>query len=107
MTSVLPKPHFFTSCQLSKGHKLLFEFNAKHAFHPLDLVHCDLWGTSPVFSHDAYLYYIIFVDDYSSFTWFYPLKTKISFYSVLPAFIKLIQTQCSRKIKVFQSDGGT
>lgn len=29
------------------------------------------------------------------------------FYSVLTAFIKLVQTQLSGKIKVFQSDGGT
>ncbi|GKE23589.1 putative RNA-directed DNA polymerase, partial [Tanacetum coccineum] len=41
------------------------------------------------------------------FTWLYPLKTKTGFYTVLTTFIKLVQTQCSRKIKVFQSDGGT
>ncbi|GKD57141.1 retrovirus-related pol polyprotein from transposon TNT 1-94 [Tanacetum coccineum] len=71
-----------------------------------DLIHCDLWGPAPV-SSDGYLYYVIFVDDYSRFTWFYPLKTKSEFYTVLSAFIKLIQTQLSRKIKVFQSDRGT
>ncbi|GKE47260.1 retrovirus-related pol polyprotein from transposon TNT 1-94, partial [Tanacetum coccineum] len=70
------------------------------------LIHCDLWGPAPV-SSDGYLYYVIFVDDYSRFTWFYPLKTKSGFYTVLSAFIKLVQTQLSRKIKVFQSDGGT
>ncbi|GJS62085.1 calcium-dependent protein kinase 26-like protein [Tanacetum coccineum] len=71
-----------------------------------DLIHYDLWGPAPV-SLDGYLYYVIFVDDYSRFTWFYPLKTKSGFYTVLSAFIKLVQTQLSRKIKVFQSDGGT
>ncbi|KAI3680197.1 hypothetical protein L2E82_50582 [Cichorium intybus] len=35
------------------------------------------------------------------------LKTKSGFSIVLNAFIKLVQTQFSRKIKVFQSDGGT
>ncbi|GJW16872.1 retrovirus-related pol polyprotein from transposon TNT 1-94 [Tanacetum coccineum] len=43
----------------------------------------------------------------NKFTWLYPLKTKTGFYSVLPVFINLVQTQCSRKIKTFQSDGGT
>ncbi|XP_076913547.1 uncharacterized protein LOC143572213 [Bidens hawaiensis] len=37
------------------------------------------------------------------FTWFYPLKTKTAFYTVLPAFINLVQNQCDRKIKGVKS----
>ncbi|KAK9067609.1 hypothetical protein SSX86_011720 [Deinandra increscens subsp. villosa] len=107
VTSLLPKPTICVSCELSKGHKLPFAINNKRSLHVLDLIHCDLWGPAPVSSSDGYLYYVIFVDDHSRFTWFYPLKTKTGFYSVLTAFIKLVQTQCSRKIKIFQSDGGT
>lgn len=107
MTLVFPKPHVCTYCQLFEGHELLFEINAKYSLNPLDLVHCDLYGPSSVCSHDVQLYYVIFVDNYSRFTWFYLLKTKASFYSFLAAFIKLVQTQCSRKIKLFQSDGGS
>ncbi|GJV61904.1 retrovirus-related pol polyprotein from transposon TNT 1-94 [Tanacetum coccineum] len=106
VTSVLPKPIICKPCQLSKGQRLSFELNPKRSLHILDLIHCDLWGPAPV-SSDGYLYYVIFVDDHSRFTWFYPLKTKNGFYSVLQAFIKLVQTQFSTKIKVFQSDGGT
>ncbi|GJW81891.1 retrovirus-related pol polyprotein from transposon TNT 1-94 [Tanacetum coccineum] len=106
VTSILPKPNICKPCQLSKSQRLPFELNSKRSSYPLDLIHCDLWGPAPV-SSDGYLYYVIFVDDYSRFTWFYPLKTKSGFYTVLSAFIKLVQTQLSRKIKVFQSDGGT
>ncbi|KAJ0781817.1 putative RNA-directed DNA polymerase [Helianthus annuus] len=107
VTSVLPKPNVCTPCQLSKSRRLSFEPNLKRASNPLDLIHCDLWGPAPVCSKDGYRYYVSFVDDYSRFTWLYPLKTKTGFYAVLPVFINLVQTQCSRKIKIFQSDGGT
>ena len=83
-----------------------FELNNKRSLHPLDLIHCDLWGPALV-SSNGYLYYVVFVDDHSRFTRFYPLKAKTGFYAVLESFIKLVQTQFSRKIKVFQSDGGT
>lgn len=107
VTSLLPKPSICASCQIAKGQRLPFINNDTRASFPLDLVHCDLWGPSPVTSTDGYRYYVIFVDDYSRFTWCYPLKTKTGFYSVLPIFLNLVQTQCSRKVKVFQSDGGT
>ncbi|KAM0027867.1 putative RNA-directed DNA polymerase [Helianthus debilis subsp. tardiflorus] len=107
VTSLLPKPTICTPCQLAKGQRLSFDLNLKRASHPLDLIHCDLWGPSPVCSKDGFRYYVAFIDDYSRFTWLYPLKTKTGFYTVLPVFLRLVQTQCSRKVKVFQSDGGT
>ncbi|XP_076933194.1 uncharacterized protein LOC143599004 [Bidens hawaiensis] len=107
VTSVLPKPNICTPCHLAKGQKLSFDLNLKRSLHPLDLIHCDLWGPAPIFFKDGYLYYVVFIDDYSRFTWFYPLKAKTGLYAVLPAFINLVQTQCARKIKVLQSEGGT
>lgn len=92
---------------MAKSHKLPFQSNEQKAVAPLDIIHCDLWGPSPVNSKDNYRYYVIFVDDFSRFTWFYPLKLKTDFYTTLPNFINLVQTQFSRKIKIFQSDGGT
>lgn len=106
ITSLLPKPIVCTPCQLAKGQRLSFDISSKRSSNPLDLIHCDLWGPAPVFSNDGYRYYVAFIDDYSRFTWLYPLKTKTGFHSVLPVFINLAQTQCSRKIKTFQSDGG-
>ena len=77
VTSLLPSPVVCSPCQLAKAHRLPFEINEKRALHVLDIVHCDLWGPSPVESVDAYRYYAIFVDDYSRFMWFYPLKNKV------------------------------
>ncbi|GKB35432.1 retrovirus-related pol polyprotein from transposon TNT 1-94 [Tanacetum coccineum] len=107
VTSILPNPRICSSCQLSKSKRLSFDLNLKRSLHVLDLIHCDLWGPSPVMSVDGFRYYAIFVDDYSRFTWFYPMKAKSDFYNVFVAFVALVQTQFSCKIKVFQSDGGT
>jgi hypothetical protein len=73
----------------------------------LDLIHCDLWGPSPVSSNLSYKYYVIFIDDHSRFTWLYPLKFKSDFFHIFIQFQKFVETQFSLKIKSFQSDGGT
>lgn len=93
VTSILPKPSVCSSCELSKSHKLPFAINEKRSLRVLDMLHCDLWGPSPVMSTDGYLYYAIFVDDFSRFTWFYPLKHKSDFFQVLTAFLSFVQTQ--------------
>ena len=72
----------------------------------LDLIHCDLWGSSLVKSNSDFLYYVIFIDDYSQFTWLYLLKFKYDFYDIFLQFQKLVENQYCACIKVFQSDGG-
>ncbi|GJW31652.1 retrovirus-related pol polyprotein from transposon TNT 1-94 [Tanacetum coccineum] len=106
-TALLPKPGVCLSCQMAKSHKLPFELNHKRASNPLELIHCDVWGPSPVESHDNFRYYIVFVDDHSRFSWLYPLSRKSDVYKAIEVFILFVQTQFSCKIKVFQSDGGT
>ena len=73
---------------------------------PLDLIHSDLWGPSPLLSHFGFLYYVIFVDDYRRFTWLYHLKRKSNIFSIFLEFKTFVENSFSRKIKAFQSDGG-
>lgn len=73
---------------------------------PLERIHCDLWGPSPVLSSQGFRYYVIFVDNFSRFTWFYPLKLKSDFVSVFQSFQKLVENQFKKKITQFQCDGG-
>ena len=107
VNALLPKPGLCSPCQLAKTQRLPFVINKTRALNLLDLVHCDLWGPSPIASNDNYRYYVIFVDDHSRFSWLYPLKAKSDFSRVLVGFLNMVQTQFSRKIKIFQSDGGT
>lgn len=92
VTSILPSPNLCSSCELSKQHHLPFQLNDKKSLHVLDSVYYDLWGPTPVNSTDGYRYYALYIDDYSRFAWFYPLKTKTDFYDVLENFLTFTQT---------------
>ena len=93
------------TCQLGKGCKLPFLSSKTVSCKPLERIHCDLWGPSPVISTQAFKYYVIFVDNFSRFTWFFPLKLKSDFYSVFLPFQSLVETQFQKKIMQFQCDG--
>ncbi|KAH9782587.1 hypothetical protein KPL71_008966 [Citrus sinensis] len=64
------------ACQLGKSHRLHFATTDTTTTHVLELIHTNLWGPSPFLSRNGYKYYISFVDDYSRYTWIYPLKLK-------------------------------
>lgn len=57
-----------SSCQLGKSHRLPFLNNNTLSLYPLDIIHCDLWGPSPVASLSGFRFYVIFIDDHSRFT---------------------------------------
>lgn len=93
-------------CQMGKSHHLQFFSSQSLVFHPLERVHCDIWGPSPIVSNQGFRYYAVFVDDYTRFSWLYPLHQKSDFYSTFVAFKTLVEKQFSKSIKEFQSDGG-
>lgn len=64
------------ACQLGKSCKLPFLSSEFLASKPLERIHCDLWGPIPVVSSQGFQYYVIFIDNHTKFTWFYPLKSK-------------------------------
>lgn len=48
-------------------------------------------GPAPVQSIDGFRYYIIFVDHYTKYIWFFPLKAKSDVYTIFPPFQKLVE----------------
>lgn len=78
--------------------RLIFHDNNKRAFVILDLVHCDLWGLTPV---AGYSDFVIFVDDFSRFSWFYTLRRESDFYDVLLRFKAFVENEFSKSIKFF------
>lgn len=43
---------------------------------PFYKVHCDLWGPGPIRSKEQFRFYVVFIEDYNRFTWFYPMRHK-------------------------------
>lgn len=58
-----------TSCTLAKSHKQPFSISTHVSNFPLELI-------SPIISSARFRYYLILIDDYSRYSWLYPLKQK-------------------------------
>ena len=93
-------------CQLGKSCKLPFSSSDFQSSRPLERIHCDVWGPAPVMSVQGFRFYVIFIDNFSRFCWFYPLKQKSEVFTIFKSFQLLAENQLNQKIKIFQSDGG-
>ena len=59
---------------MGKMTKLPFAHSNSCTTYPIELVHSDVWDPTPITSINGHRYYVIFVDDFTRFTWFFPLK---------------------------------
>jgi len=84
---------------------LPFNTSNRNNSQPLELIHTDLW-TSPVPYLSGCKYYIIFIDNFSCYTWFYLLHAKLETFATFVKFKKLVENQFSFHIKKLQSDRG-
>jgi hypothetical protein len=55
---------------------------------------------------NGFKYYVVFINDWSRFTWIYPLLRKSKVFENFIKFKLLVKIQFSTKIKQIQSDGG-
>ena len=94
------------ACLSSKSHKLPYAIPQHSTNRPLELVHSDLWGPSPVLSHLGHKYYVIFIDDFTRYTWMYPLKLKSDVLNIFMNFHQRVERQFNLKLQNFQSDWG-
>ena len=85
------KEHFCDFCQLEKSKRLPFSASTRITTFVLELIHTYLW-TSPIPSVSSCKYEIIFVDDYTRYTWFYPLHQKSDTYNCFIKFKILVET---------------
>jgi hypothetical protein len=47
---------------------------------PLALIYSDIWGPSPIVSCHGNHYYVSFIDDFSKYTWLFPISYKSDVY---------------------------
>ncbi|WVZ93121.1 hypothetical protein U9M48_039127 [Paspalum notatum var. saurae] len=93
------------ACQLGRHVRLPFSASSSHADRLFDLVHCDLW-TSPILSVSGYKYYLVVVDDFSHYSWTFPLRFKSETFSTLSHFFAWVSSQFGLTIKAVQCDNG-
>uniref|UniRef100_A0A2N9GG32 Integrase catalytic domain-containing protein n=1 Tax=Fagus sylvatica TaxID=28930 RepID=A0A2N9GG32_FAGSY len=98
--------HHCQHCLIGKMHKLPFVSSQFQSTQPLELVHSDVWGPAPVNSCNGYRYYLLFVDDYSRFSWLYLLKHKSDVLSTFKHFQATVENLLSKKIKILRTDCG-
>lgn len=105
---VSPSDHFSfcEAYQYGKMHLLPFQSSSFHAKEPLELVHTNVWGPASILSSSGCKYYVHFVDDFSRFTWIYPLKQKSETVQAFIQFKALAENQYNKIIKLIQCDGG-
>ena len=73
---------------------------------PLDLVHSDLMGPFLHPSINKSRFVLVFVDDFSCFTWIYFLRKKSEVFQHLKDFKALVETQFKKNIKFLRTDNG-
>jgi hypothetical protein len=107
----LPDIHFSKGvcegCVLEKHPQEKFDKGkSQRASAPLDLIHSDLMGPFPHPLINKVRFFLIFVDDFSRFTWIYFLRKKYEVFQHLKYFKALVETQFGKKIKVLRTDNG-
>lgn len=69
-------------------------------------MHADVWGPSSGVYVDGYRYYLSITNDFSRFTWMFPMQAKSEVAGLFLQFIRIVERQFESKVKVVQSDNG-
>lgn len=97
---------FFSAYKFAKMHQEHFPSSQTKTFKPFELSHSDVWGPSHALSMDGSRYYIHFIDDFTRFTWIFPLKLKSDYFKVFVQFNAFIERQFNSKIYCLQTYWG-
>ena len=96
----------FRGCVLGENVKSSLPSSNRRSKGILDLVHSNIFGLMTAPSLSGYLYYVLFIDDFSHKTWIFFLKTKNETIGKFQEFKALVENQTSRKIRALRSDNG-
>ncbi|KAG7551025.1 Zinc finger CCHC-type [Arabidopsis thaliana x Arabidopsis arenosa] len=93
-------------CQYGKSHRLPFDYSTSRSSFPLERVHSDLMGPTRTPSYSGYHYMLLFVDDFSRYTWVYFVKEKSEVFSKFLEFKVTVEGELGQKIKTLRTDNG-
>jgi len=94
------------SCSINKAHQLPFRPNSLKSQTSLDLVYTDVWGPASSTGIDGSRYYLIFIDHFNKYIWFYPMVKKSDVSTIFPKLKNVVETRFQTKIKSLYSDNG-
>ena len=81
-----------TSCQLGKQPALSFNNSESISNSIFELIHSNFWGPSLVASIGGSRYFVIFIDDYSRYSWIFPMKSRSEILPIYSNFAKMVET---------------
>lgn len=87
--------HKCPSCLIGKTSRLHLSSTFSKCNHPLDLIHSDVWGPSPIVSFYGHKYFVIFIDNYLRYVWLliFLIQHKTDVVQVFVNFQKLVERQ--------------
>lgn len=92
------------TCSQAKKTRLSFPKSQSSSHQSFDLIHIDVWGPYKHCTHDGFKYFLTIVDDFTRHTWLHLLANKSSAFSLIKAFVTLIQNQFKKTVKIIRTD---
>lgn len=97
---------FCDSCRMGKMHQRNFVSVTHSSKEPIYVIHTDVWGPASVSSIEGYKYYLVMVDEFTRYSWIYPLKLKYDVKVIFSQFLSLTETHVGTRVKVVHCDNG-
>jgi len=82
-----------------------FPSNAK-TVQAFELLHIDIWGPCSVVSVLGYKFFLTIVDDFTRYTWVFPMHNKSEVKASVVNFITYAENHFSTKVKTIRTDNG-
>lgn len=105
--SVLIRRLDSTVCPMAKQSRLVFPISKHVSTELFELVHGDVWGPFNEETMTGCKYFLTLVDDFSRGTWTFLMRAKSETAYQIKNFVKMIDTQFGKKLKIFRTDNGT